>query len=142
MTGERDASIGCGTCVHWREANDGNWCSRLIVLTKRERFGGREAGEVMPVEAVPTLRHGAEWRHVRTLEHGLCEQWRSHDNRTLLDPIRFPQASQHLRLERGLLIDRETARRAVALQRRQRDGVVEEENAVTADRRRYVLRAA
>lgn len=95
-------------------------CTRYIVLTRRERFGGREVGHAMPVEAVPLLDGVAEWEHMRPRSHFLCEQWRNHANDALLDDERFPLGAQSYRLEQDLLIDHATTCRAADIQERSR----------------------
>lgn len=103
----------CETCVHWREGQEAQlhgparryrYCARLVVLTRRERTGGREVGHVMPIEAVPALDRMAEWEHSRPRAHFWCELWRNASNETFLCPERYPPDSQAYRLERDLLV--------------------------------------
>lgn len=135
------ATPSCGSCVHWQAAvtqeqikgkvftDKYHYCGRYIVLTKRERFGGREVGDMLPVEAESLLDGMAEWGFMRPRSHFLCEQWRSQTNETLLDQTRFPPESQEYRLAQDLLIDRATTRRAADIQLSSRLQWMKEEEA-------------
>lgn len=113
MRDERAPS--CGNCVHWQGVAGHRECRRYAVLTERDKRSGLERGDILPVEA-ELLTMVEQYEYLRPRAHFVCEQWRSADNETLLDPARFPPESHRYRLEQNKLIDKETTNYAAALQ--------------------------